>query len=56
MLYNDVAWDSENPFPGTLYNKQDGQNYYEGCNIDYMGKDLNKHNFFSILTGDKKGL
>ena len=35
MAYNDVAWDSENPFPGTLYNKQAGQNYYKDCHIDY---------------------
>ena len=31
MAYNDVAWDSENPFPGTLYNKQDGKDYYKDC-------------------------
>ena len=28
MVYNDVAWDDENPFPGTLYNGNNGINYY----------------------------
>ncbi len=35
MAYNDVAWDDENPFPGTLFNGNNGINYYEGCVIDY---------------------
>jgi legumain len=51
MAYDDVAWDDENPFPGTLYNKMDGQNYYDGCKIDYSGSDLHKENFFAILKG-----
>lgn len=56
MLYNDVAWDSENPYPGTLYNKQNGKNYYEGCKIDYHGDELTKENFFAILKGDSASL
>jgi legumain len=56
MLYNDAAWDHENPLPGTLYNKQNGKNYYEGCKIDYHGDELNKDNFFAILTGNSKEL
>lgn len=56
MLYNDVAWDNENPFPGTLYNKQNGDNVYEGCKIDYHASELNKNNFFAIMKGDENGL
>ena len=42
MAYDDVAFDDENPFPGTLYNKQDGPDVYNGCVIDFKGKDVNK--------------
>mgnify|MGYP001101805218 CR=1 FL=1 len=56
MAYDDVAWDEENPFPGTLYNKMGGPNYYDGCKIDYSGSDLHKENFFAILKGDQLSL
>ena len=52
MAYNDVAWDDENPFPGTLYNGKDGVNYHDGCMIDYQQDDVNKENFLSILHGN----
>jgi hypothetical protein len=42
MAYNDVAWDDEKPFPGTLYNGNNGINYYEGCVIDYYQNDIHK--------------
>jgi hypothetical protein len=42
MAYNDAAWDDENPFPGTLYNTNNGINYYEGCKIDYYSNDIHK--------------
>src|SRR5688572_22247897 len=39
MSYDDVAADSENPFPGKLFNKPDGQDVYAGCKIDYRADD-----------------
>ena len=51
MAYNDIAYHSENPFQGTLYNGKDGVNYYDGCKIDYHGSDVNKNNFMQVLTG-----
>ena len=56
MAFNDVAWDDENPFPGTLYNKKDGKDHYAGCEMDYTGKDLHNKNFEAILKGDVAGL
>lgn len=35
MAYDDVANNYENPFPGKLFNKPDGEDVYAGCNIDY---------------------
>ena len=56
MAFDDVAFDDENPFPGTLYNKQDGEDVYNGCNIDYTGHEVNKHNFQAVLQGDYKSI
>jgi legumain len=56
MAYNDAAWDDENPFKGTLYNKQDGQDVYAGCEMDYTGDDLTKQNYLAILKGDEAAL
>jgi legumain len=39
MAYDDIAYDSENPFPGQVFNKptyaKAGQDVYSGCKIDY---------------------
>lgn len=52
MIYDDVANDPENPFPGKLFNKPNGQDVYAGCNIDYKGESVNPDNFLAILKGD----
>ena len=56
MAYNDVAWDDENPFPGQLFNQKDGDDVYQGCQIDIQGVDVNKDNFVAVLTGDESKL
>lgn len=56
MAYNDVAWDDENPFPGTLYNGKDGVNYHDGCMIDYQSDDVTKANFLAVLHGNQSAL
>jgi len=40
MSFNDVAWDSLNPFPGKLFNRLDAVDWYEGCKVDYQGDDV----------------
>lgn len=52
MAFDDVVWDDENPVPGKLFNKQDGQDVYEGCKFDYSGKDVHAQNFIAIMKGD----
>lgn len=56
MSYDDVASDSENPFPGKLFNKPNGPDVYAGCKIDYRGADVTPENFMAILRGDSAGL
>lgn len=53
MSYDDVANDPENPIPGKLFNKPNGEDVYAGCNIDYRGEDVTPENFLAILRGDK---
>jgi legumain len=52
--YDDVANNTENKNPGTLFNKPTpkgtpGVNVYEGCKIDYKGKDATTENIFNIF-------
>lgn len=55
MMYDDVANNSQNPFPGKLFNKPDpngkGVDVYEGCVIDYKGDDVTPSNYMEVLTG-----
>lgn len=55
LSYDDVASASQNPFPGKLFNKPDGEDVYEGCNIDYRGGDVTPENFMNILKGQGSG-
>jgi legumain len=52
MMYDDIADNVENPFPGQLYNHPDGQDLYAGLKIDYRGKDVTPEKFMAVMTGD----
>jgi legumain len=56
MAYDDVANDPENPFPGKLFNKPNGQDVYTGCNIDYKGASVTPSNFLNVLKGNAAGV
>jgi len=61
MLYNDIAADSENPFPGQLFNKPTdegtpGVDVYAGCQVDYSGDDVTAENFLNILRGNSTAM
>lgn len=51
---DDVASHSRNPFPGKLFNKPNGKDVYEGCNIDYKGGDVTPEKFLSVLRGEEQ--
>jgi len=60
MAYDDIASSPRNPFPGKLFNQPsvagvEGKDVYEGCKIDYSGKDVNPTNFVNVLTGTGSG-
>jgi len=52
LAYDDIANAGENPFPGKVFNKPDGDDVYAGCNIDYKGSDVTIQNFIGVLTGN----
>jgi legumain len=52
MAYDDIANDEENPIPGKIFNKPDGEDVYAGCKIDYKGDDVTPANFLGILEGN----
>lgn len=53
MMYDDVAHNEGNPFPGKLFNQVDGEDVYAGCVLDYTGMDTTMANFFNVLHGGK---
>ena len=56
MAYDDIAHDPENPFPGQIFNKPNGEDVYAGCMIDYRGNDVSPINFLNILKGNAAGV
>jgi legumain len=56
LAFDDVAGNTQNPFPGKLYNKPDpngsGRNVYSSKEIDYKGKNATASNFYKVLLGD----
>jgi legumain len=57
FAYDDIANDSENPFPGKVFNKPDptgqGKDVYGGVKIDFKGSDVTPINFLATLTNLK---
>lgn len=56
MMYDDVASDPHNPYPGKLFNKpaflSSGYDVYEGCAIDYRREQVTPENFIRVLLGN----
>ncbi|CAJ0568669.1 unnamed protein product, partial [Mesorhabditis spiculigera] len=53
MMFDDIAKNKQNPYPGKLYNKPHGEDVYKNITIDYDGDSVTPDNFEAILTGDK---
>jgi legumain len=48
--FDDAVRDRENPFRGKLFYEPNGEDVYEGCKIDYRGKDVTTANFLGAIT------
>jgi len=53
MMYDDIAYNEENPFPGQIFNWNGGPDVYSGVIKDYTGENVTVDNFLAILTGNK---
>ena len=52
FMYNDIAFNKENPRQGVIINALHGKDVYEGVMIDYMGEDVTPQNFLQVLLGE----
>ncbi|KAJ1373478.1 hypothetical protein KIN20_035886 [Parelaphostrongylus tenuis] len=52
MMYDDVAHDPNNPYPGKLFNEPNGSDVYHGLKIDYRGDSVTPKNFLNVLQGN----
>ncbi|KAG6505919.1 hypothetical protein ZIOFF_031232 [Zingiber officinale] len=56
FMYDDIAYNEENPRPGVIINHPKGGDVYAGVPKDYVGDDVNVNNFFAVLLGNKTAL
>ncbi|TYI76855.1 hypothetical protein E1A91_D06G105800v1 [Gossypium mustelinum] len=56
FMYDDIAFNVENPRPGVIINNPHGDDVYKGVPKDYTGEDVNVHNFFAALLGNKSAI
>ncbi|XP_072524017.1 legumain-like [Salminus brasiliensis] len=56
MMYDDIAYNADNPNPGEIINEPDGPNVYPGVLKDYTGHDVSASNFLAVLCGDESGV
>ncbi|OWF50347.1 legumain-like [Mizuhopecten yessoensis] len=56
MMYDDIAYNKENPNPGEIINQPGGENVYKGVKIDYRGKDVNPTTFLNVLQGKEENV
>uniref|UniRef100_A0A0N4Z5T4 legumain n=1 Tax=Parastrongyloides trichosuri TaxID=131310 RepID=A0A0N4Z5T4_PARTI len=53
MMYDDIAYNKENPYKGKIYNIPEGDDVYKGVKIDYRRDDVSPENFLAIIEGNK---
>ncbi|KAG9341415.1 hypothetical protein JZ751_019224 [Albula glossodonta] len=53
MMYDDIAYNEENPYKGNIINEPNGPNVYTGVPRDYTGDDVSADNFLAVLRGDE---
>ncbi|KAL1830655.1 hypothetical protein DCAR_0100586 [Daucus carota subsp. sativus] len=53
FMYDDIAYDEENPRPGVIINSPHGSDVYKGVPKDYTGEDVTVNNVFAAILGDK---
>merc|ERR1719304_22213 len=53
MMYDDIAYNKENPTPGKIINHPNGTDVYKGVPHDYTCNNVNPEAFLKVLQGEK---
>ncbi|XP_057524188.1 vacuolar-processing enzyme-like [Amaranthus tricolor] len=56
FMYDDIAYNEENPRKGIIINNPKGGDVYKGVPKDYTGKSLTSHNFLAAILGNKTAI
>lgn len=56
FVFDDIAHNPENPYPGQIFNRPGGENVYPGCAKDYTGWDVNRDTVLAVLQGDERAV
>ena len=56
FMYDDIANNPDNPFPGKIFNDYSHQDVYAGVKIDYRGDDITSTNVVKVLLGQHPGV
>lgn len=56
MMYDDIAYDEQNPTPGVIINRPNGTNVYPGVPKDYVGEHVTPETFLNVLLGKSESL
>ncbi|KAF2304375.1 hypothetical protein GH714_030576 [Hevea brasiliensis] len=56
FMYDDIAYNEENPRPGIIINNPHGEDVYKGVPKDYTGEDVTVNNFLAAILGNKTAL
>ncbi|XP_021716668.1 vacuolar-processing enzyme-like [Chenopodium quinoa] len=56
FMYDDIAYDIENPRPGVVINSPYGHDVYAGVPKDYTGEDVTVNNFLAAVLGNKTAI
>ncbi|XP_061374951.1 vacuolar-processing enzyme-like [Gastrolobium bilobum] len=56
FMYDDIAFNEENPRSGIIINSPHGNDVYKGVPKDYVGEDVTVNNFLAAILGNKSSL
>ncbi|XWS17660.1 hypothetical protein CRYUN_Cryun33cG0086700 [Craigia yunnanensis] len=56
FMYDDIAFNEENPRSGIIINSPHGNDVYKGVPKDYTGEDVTVINFLAVILGNKTSL
>lgn len=56
FMYDDIAFNDQNPRPGVIINKPFGNDVYDGVPKDYNRENVTANNFYAVILGNKTAL